>query len=1653
MNKILSFVKILSFLFFVIFFSAVSCFATITGTQNGNEYTYSSDNYSTDTIYTSTIFNGGYNTVWLNQVSATKLLIEGKDINQTLWDNNEEINLLVQGSSITVSNIKSENKKNLTAGYLIISDKSVFSNEAQLMFNAVYIQDNGSSFSTDIEKLHAKIINNGNFNITAGTTNNNEITGDGSLIIENDFQTNASIEQINIYVQKGTVRISSAINIRNTIHVSTGAVIEGTAGNFKANIINNSGLIKFSSGGTNSVYILGDGEVQIKEGAYVDNVDGKGIRQKSVIIENNAGLNIKADDLLANITNNGQLTFTEGTNNSEISGNGFLTVKENLINNKNIEQQSVTVVNGTFDNRAGSLIKANEITISSQASLLTGIQDLSVENNILNDGLLNINGAGTNEKNNITGTGKILISSDVENNAALIKQNGLENNAVFKNSKKIEVALLTNNADSEIENNGDIIVNNGLNEGSITGSGKMVVSNGHFVNNNLLQQTDLTIENGGSFITGAGNIAADVTNNALLMFTDGTNESSITGNGSLIIMGNVENKEQIKQTDLKITSGNSLTNNSSIAFQSIYVQDNAEFINAANGNFETDMLINSGNIENQSSAVIKYIFNPGTINGANGVLTISEFLKNEGTINQQTINVDGGNFNNVSGSSVVASDINLLNGSQFVTDFEDLTVESVNLNDEKTLLTITDENDAASNVLISGVGGIKKQGHGTLELLNSNTFSGRMVIAGGAIKISSPSNVGTSCIYMEGGKFIIDSNEDVDLENEFIATEHNNINMEVISSTVTLTKTLYGNENFIKTGSGTVVLQMLENKYAGNTLVSAGKIIGTTLNIKGILSGTGANNSDTFEFTDNDISVVLNEVDISSYIGTFNKTGSSTMTVTNNFKANNANITNGTFVINNIDTGKTFEVVNDIKFSNSYLKGNSNITAPNVIISSNSVVAPGNSTGTIKISGNLIFEDNSGYEAEIGQTDNLEIFNDKIEVSNSVNISSVQTSLNLVNIQGKYYQTATFEIINAGSNIENGFSTVTISGLDEQDLSFGSRLAYKVYNDANVMKVEITRKATDFSDSPYLNLSHNQKEAAKAMDAVSVGQTGNITEVLTKLEQYYYYSSTQDFNKLKAAFDDIAGVIYANSTLLTLFNAKAEHIYDKIEQRLTLNDILCNNFHNKIWAEYYYNHNNIKSNSNSPEFDDNTDGILAGFDMTSSKHYSIGITAGYGTAALKQNSDKTDMKDYNLGVYGGYENDKWQIKAMAVGGLQKYETNRKINFMDKTAESSYDGYNFALDGQVGYKIEISNTDLNHTTNLIPFAGLTGNYCSVSGFEEKGADDLNLKVNSYNNFAFIARVGAGLEGKVDKFGWYANIHLKQLLSQNYNEIETSLLNFPGITKMNIYSAEISKTSIGLNLGADYMLDDNWTIFANALLSFADKNNNLYFNVGAAYKFNCSNCTKISSNSDSEMQDKLKNMQAELDKKNEQLKEYEKQMQNSLNADDRAKALEDELAAKNRELEEAAQREKELKKTVQKYEAIIVSEQEAKKIRETKIREIRLDEKPTFVFAKAKLNDSGRKSLKEVAKELEKYPNSEILIEGHTDNIGKDKYNDDLSLRRAAAIAEVLKRDYKLKNRISIIGKGKREPISSNETKAGRAKNRRVEIIIGAPEKDN
>lgn len=89
-----------------------------------------------------------------------------------------------------------------------------------------------------------------------------------------------------------------------------------------------------------------------------------------------------------------------------------------------------------------------------------------------------------------------------------------------------------------------------------------------------------------------------------------------------------------------------------------------------------------------------------------------------------------------------------------------------------------------------------------------------------------------------------------------------------------------------------------------------------------------------------------------------------------------------------------------------------------------------------------------------------------------------------------------------------------------------------------------------------------------------------------------------------------------------------------------------------------------------------------------------------------------------------------------------------------------------------------------------------------------------------------------------------------------------------------------------------------------------------------------------------------------------------------------------------------------------------------------------------------------NLQNLASSLKKYPNTELLVVGHTDALGSTVYNQDLSLRRATSASVYLTTQGVATHRVHASGRGELEALASNETEAGRQQNRRIDVAIFA-----
>ena len=87
-----------------------------------------------------------------------------------------------------------------------------------------------------------------------------------------------------------------------------------------------------------------------------------------------------------------------------------------------------------------------------------------------------------------------------------------------------------------------------------------------------------------------------------------------------------------------------------------------------------------------------------------------------------------------------------------------------------------------------------------------------------------------------------------------------------------------------------------------------------------------------------------------------------------------------------------------------------------------------------------------------------------------------------------------------------------------------------------------------------------------------------------------------------------------------------------------------------------------------------------------------------------------------------------------------------------------------------------------------------------------------------------------------------------------------------------------------------------------------------------------------------------------------------------------------------------------------------------------------------------------TLDKIASTLNEYPDTTVAVTGHTDSLGSTESNQELSRRRAAAVADYLSQRGVKRDRLLVEGRGELEPVADNTSETGRAQNRRVEMVI-------
>ena len=339
------------------------------------------------------LIGNGTNNNWISGNGTT--IIDGEIINSSTIANTvtintqkklttklDEITGVIENNGELVFNNDGTNNNWISGNGTTIIDGEIINSST--IANTVTINTQ-KKLTTKLDEITGVIENNGELVFNNDGTNNNWISGNGTTIIDGEIINSSTIAN--------TVTINTQKKLTTKLDEITG-------------VIENNGELVFNNDGTNNNWISGNG---------ITIIDGEVLNSSTIVnsvtINAQKKLTTNASDLTGNILNNGTLNFIGGINNNTVSGvNGTLVINDNLENNSEIVQSSVTIngivtnkssisaeniyLNGTFNLDAnGSFFTATNVTACDGAEISLQndlIQEHNFGNLTINSGLVNL---------------------------------------------------------------------------------------------------------------------------------------------------------------------------------------------------------------------------------------------------------------------------------------------------------------------------------------------------------------------------------------------------------------------------------------------------------------------------------------------------------------------------------------------------------------------------------------------------------------------------------------------------------------------------------------------------------------------------------------------------------------------------------------------------------------------------------------------------------------------------------------------------------------------------------------------------------------------------------------------------------------------------------------------------------------------------------------------------------------------------------------------------------------------------------------------------------------------------------------------------------------------------------------------------------------
>jgi autotransporter-associated beta strand protein len=681
--------------------------------------------------------------------------------------------------------------------------------------------------------------------------------------------------------------------------------------------------------------------------------------------------------------------------------------------------------------------------------------------------------------------------------------------------------------------------------------------------------------------------------------------------------------------------------------------------------------------------VTNSIFEPFGTTTLEGIISGNDFTVQQGTL--QILNT----ANDYTGTITVSS------GATLAADPEAITG---NVDNSGTVRLVVDVGLTKTySGVISNSGGVTKTGDGAVILDGANTYSGTTVISAGELQATAATLPGDVTIGGSGGLI-----------------------MNQTAGSATFSHVVQGDGSLRKIGAGTLALTGV-NSY-GNTVIVEGEL---QVNTESIPGGANVMSGATLTF-DQDSRLGIGTY---PYViigdGAVTKSGTGTLIFTETNTYTGATTVNGGILAINGSITSDVTVNNTAKLQGSEGVGLAALITGTVTVANGGTLSPGNSIGTMNVSGAVSFGAGSIFEVEVSPTDA-----DLLVVTGTGGVTIDPAAIfSLKPDPGIYTAPLSFLIIDA---------TGSTGGITGSFLNINN--TYPLFSPTFVQTADTLRLVLTVESITSLVSTGNAGAVAVCLSAASPASGSDLDTVIGDL-----VLATSDA-ELKEALSSMQPSQF--TSLFLIQQSLSVQISSKITQKTFDHHARCltgTRQSGEVWIDFLGDlSEQTKASNDEPGYRAKSGAALIGYDYTSSHNGSLGVCGSYSYTDLKwkEGYGRGQIQSYYGLAYGSYAASHFLLSTSFIGAYNHYQASRHIEIdyigFDRTASHANQGYE--LGGNVTIGVPFKQNQLT----VMPYFSSDAIYLHQEKFYEYGAQSLDLNVMAANSQYYREEVGLDLQ---------------------------------------------------------------------------------------------------------------------------------------------------------------------------------------------------------------------------------------------------------------------------------------------------------------------